>query len=385
MTYSRYSCQVIDEEDIQSVVRVLGSDFLTQGPTVVEFEKSLAKYCGAAHAVAVASGTAALHAACASLGIGPGDTVWTSPISFVASANCARYVGAMVDFIDVNPDDGNIDIEAFRKKLADAQQKHALPRLDIPVHFSGRTVDMQEVWKLSQQYGFLVLEDAAHALGAVYADGARVGCCQYSHGTILSFHPVKTITTAEGGMIVTNDEGLAERLRIFTSHGITRAKHLLENQDCEEYYYEQQQLGYHYRMNELQAALGVTQAKRIDEFVERRRMLAERYRTLLAGNSMRLPPADAKSAWHLYVVGICDVTSAHNRDVVFRRLKEKGIGVNVHYIPIYRQPYYRKLGFSAEDFPGAERFYSGALSIPLHPVLSDIDQDYIVHELLATI
>ena len=368
-----YGRQSISEEDIGAVVEVLRSDFLTQGPAVPKFEKTLADYCGAPLAVAVSSGTAGLHIACQALGLGPGDRLWTSPNSFVASANCGRYCGAAVDFVDIDPHTYNMSVDALARKLEDAARSATLPKVLVPVHFAGQACEMREIWRLAGKYGFRVLEDAAHALGAEY-DGAKVGSCAYSHAAVLSFHPVKHITTGEGGMVLAKDPALGETLRQLRSHGITRDRQQLRERGEGGWYYEQLGLGYNFRMTDLQAALGASQMRRLDAFVARRRQLAQRYDEHLAGAPVVLP-ARARSAnpsWHLYVVQV------ENRARVFDALRESGIEANVHYIPVHRQPYYQALGFRRGDFPHAERYYERAITLPLYADLTDAQQDYVI-------
>ncbi len=369
-----YSRQQIDEDDIAAVVSVLRSDFITQGPTIARFEEAVASYCGASHAVAVSSCTAGLHLTCLALGIGSGDTVWTSPISFVASANCARYCGAAVDFVDVDPATGNIDPAALEAKLATAGGN--LPKALVVVHFSGRACDMESIARLCRPHGIRIIEDAAHALGAV-CQGKPVGAGAYSDATLFSFHPVKSVTTGEGGMVVTNDAALARSLTLLRTHGITRDTDLLFARKEGGWYYEMQLLGYHYRLTDIQAALGESQMKKLDRFVAERRRLAARYREKLNNLSLTLPPHDPESAWHLYIIHVEET----RRAALYDGLRKAGIGVNVHYIPIHLQPYYRKLGFRPGDFPRAEVFYAGALSLPLYPGLTDTMQDEVAKAL----
>lgn len=378
--YTRYSCQDIDDDDIEAVVRVLRSGTITQGPVAGELQDRLAAYCGAACGVAVASGTAALHASMAAIGVGPGDVVWTSPLSFVASANCARYVGARVEFVDVDLADGNMDLNALEARLVDAEAMGALPRVVVPVHFAGRALDMPRLSTLAARFGFDVVEDAAHALGASYADGSPVGSCRHSRATIFSFHPVKTITTAEGGMVMTNDRALAETIARFATHGITRDERRFVLPSAP-YHYEQLELGFHYRMSELHAALGLSQAAKINRFVKRRREIARRYGSELEGLPLLRPPADERSAWHLYVVRTAPSGCPATRDEIFRALRARSIGVNVHYQPIPGQPYYRALGHRPELFPRALEFSTTALSLPIHTRLSPADQSFVVQSL----
>lgn len=371
-----YGRQQISEEDIEAVVRVLRSDYLTQGPAVPAFEQAVARYCGAAHAVAMNSATSALHVACLALGVGPGDRVWTSPVTFVASANCALYCGATVDFVDVDPATGNLCATHLAAKLEQAERDGSLPRVVIPVHLCGRSCDMKAIRALSRRYGFAVIEDASHAIGARY-DGAPVGDCRYSDITVFSFHPVKIITTAEGGMAMTQDAALARRMERLRSHGITRDPADMTHAPDGPWYYQQIELGFNYRMTDLQAALGLSQMSRLDAFVDRRHEVAARYADALAGLPLGLPPAepDGRSALHLYVVR---VGAGHDRRTVFEALRARDIGVNVHYIPVHLQPYYAALGFRPGHCPAAERYYAAAISLPMHPGLSDADQDRVV-------
>jgi len=361
-----YGCQSISADDIAAVDGVLESDFLTQGPAVPAFEKAVAGYCGAAHAVAVNSGSSGLHLACRALDLGPGDSLWTSPVTFVASANCARHCGAGVDFVDIDPGSWNLCPQRLAEKLERAATADKLPKAVVAVHFAGRPCDMAAIGELADHYGFAVIEDAAHALGAEYLD-TRIGDCSHSRMCVFSFHPVKLITTGEGGMVTTQDARLARRLQRLRSHGITRETAELENS-------EQQELGHNYRMTDIQAALGNSQLHRLDEFLARRRALAQRYDRLLAGLELRGPEATPGSAWHLYVIQL----HPEQRRAVYDTLRAADIGVNVHYIPLHLQPYYRRLGFHRGDFPLAEDYYSRALTLPLHPRLREDQQDHIV-------
>lgn len=366
----------MSDEDIAAVVEVLQSDFITQGSVVPRFEDALAHYCEAQHGVATSSGTAALHLACRALGLSEGDTVWTSPISFVASANCARYCGASVDFVDVSADYPLLDPNALEDKLKKTPAER-LPKILIPVHFAGMPCDMESIAILAQQYDIAVIEDAAHALGALY-DGQACGNCAYSDATIFSFHPVKSITTGEGGMVMSNEATLAQRMRLLRSHGISKEPAEMTQEVEGEWHYEQLELGYHYRMTDIQAALGLSQLQKLDRFIEARRTLAERYDTLLSELPLQTLPATLakrQSAHHLYPIAV-----AH-RAQVFAQLKKAGIGVNVHYIPIYQQPYYRALGIDASDYPQAEKYYRDTISIPLYPDLTHTQQDKVVEAL----
>lgn len=374
-----YGRQDISQDDIQSVVDVLRSDCLTQGPVVPAFEKAVASYCGASHAIAVNSGTSALHIACLSLGVGPGDWVWTSPITFVASANCALYCGAQVDFIDIDSRTYNMSPEVLAQKLEEAERAGRLPKVVIPVHLCGQACDMQAIHALSQRYGFKIIEDASHAIGGKYK-GEPIGNCRYSDITVFSFHPVKIITTGEGGMALTNDPKLADRMTLLRSHGITRDPGQMTQEPDGPWYYQQIDLGFNYRMTELQAALGVSQMQRLDEFVTRRHAIAKRYDELLADLPVILPwqHSDSYSGLHLYVVRLqLDQTNKSHRQV-FEALRDQGIGVNLHYIPVPAQPYYQRMGFKASGFPEAERYYREAISLPLFPTMTEEEQDRVL-------
>jgi UDP-4-amino-4,6-dideoxy-N-acetyl-beta-L-altrosamine transaminase len=371
-----YARQSISQADIDAVVGVLRSDWLTQGPDVSRFEEGVAAYCGARPAVAVSNGTAALHLACLALGLGPGDLLWTSPNTFAASANCARYCGADVDFVDIDPLTYNISIAALEEKLARAKQRGRLPKVLVPVHFGGRPCDMQAIGDLAGRYGFRVVEDASHAVGAEYLS-EKVGSCRYSDMTVFSFHPVKILTTGEGGMLLSKDDALARQLRLLRTHGITREAEQMTGESEGPWYYQQVALGYNYRMTDLQAALGASQLRRIEEFLGRRRDLVQRYNAALRGLPLVTPSDDGRgrSSWHLYVIQLDLDTARLSRRTVFERMRTAGVLVNVHYIPVHLQPYYRALGFRAGDFPASERFYERAISLPLYFELSDAEQD----------
>ncbi len=373
-----YGRQNIDDSDIQAVVEVLRSDYLTQGPWVPRFEAALAAYCGVPHAVAMNSATSALHLACLALGLGPGDQLWTTPNTFVASANCARYCGAQVDFVDIDPATYNLSVSALAAKLADAARKAALPKIVVPVDFAGQPCELAEIAELARRYGVKLLEDASHAVGAEYR-GGKVGDCRYADITVFSFHPVKVITTGEGGMAFTRDPELARRMARLRTHGISRDPADMNVPPPGEWYYEQIELGYNFRMTDLQAALGWSQLKRLPAFIARRQALAAEYDRLLAGLPVQRPRQhpDGRSSWHLYVVCLNNSSAARRREV-FRALRAAGIGVNVHYIPVHTQPYYRQLGFKRGDFPVAEAYSDRCLSLPLHPGLTDADQDAVV-------
>ena len=379
-----YSCQDIDEADIKAVEAVLRSQFLTQGPAVGAFEDAFAKHHQVAHAVAVCNATAGLHIACMALGVEPGARVWTSPNSFVASANCALYCGATVDFVDIDSETRNISVGALREKLERAAREGNLPQVVIPVDFAGLPCNLRELRQLADRYGFRILEDASHAAGASYS-GHPVGG-QFADVAVFSFHAVKVMTTGEGGMVVTQDATLAQRLRLLRSHGVTRDPNALVQAPEGEWVYEQQALGFNYRMTDIQAALGSSQLKRLNVQMQRRADHVARYRHLLEGLPLVLPhcPVDRESSWHLFVVELDD-SIASSRARVFARMREAGIGVNVHYIPIHTQPYFAELGFRRGDFPAAERFYLRALSLPLFPAMTDAQQDRVVAALREVI
>ncbi|WP_334120286.1 UDP-4-amino-4,6-dideoxy-N-acetyl-beta-L-altrosamine transaminase [Limnobacter sp.] len=378
-----YGRQQIDQQDIDAVIDVLRSDFLTQGPAVPAFENRVASYCKVPHAVAVNSATSALHIACMALEVGPGDLVWTSPISFVASSNCALYCGANIDFVDIDPATYNLSIEALQLKLQQAEAAARLPKVLIAVHLSGQSCPMREINELSKQYGFKIIEDASHAIGGRYL-GLPVGNCEYSDITVFSFHPVKIITTAEGGMATTRQKELATRMQLYRSHGITRDSELMTHQPDGAWYYQQIELGYNYRMTDLQAALGLSQMDKLDTFIEQRHAIATRYNTLLVDLPAVMRPyqhQDTHSALHLYIIRLHLDQISVNHTTVFDRMRAKGIGVNLHYIPIHLQPYYQRLGFKKGDFPNAEKFYSEAVSIPMYSSLSFQQQDQVLDAL----
>lgn len=374
-----YGKQSISETDIKAVEEVLRSDFLTQGPAIEQFERTAANYCGAKYAVAVCNATAALHIACLSAGLDTGELLWTSPITFVASANCGRYCGADVDFVDIDEKTYNMSAVALEEKLRRARRDNSLPKVVIPVHLAGQSCDMARIKELSEEYGFTVIEDASHALGADYLD-TKVGSCAFSDMTVFSFHPVKIVTTGEGGMILTNNRELYERLILFRSHGITRApKHMTKESDGD-WYYQQVALGFNYRMTDIQAALGASQMDRLDEFVARRRYLVARYDELLGDLPLRTPfvLSGAQPSWHLYIVRIDFDRVRKTKQEIFTQMREKGIALNLHYIPVHTQPYYEELGFRAEDCPAAMDYYHDALTLPLYPRLTDAEQDQVV-------
>lgn len=381
-----YGRQDISETDIQAVVDVLRSDFLTQGPAVPAFERAVAGYCRAQHAVAANSATSALHMACLTLGVGPGDYVWTSPNTFVASANCALYCGADVDFVDIDRETWNLSAQKLKEKLAQAKKKGRLPKVVVPMHFAGQPPEQEAIWELAQEYGFRVLEDAAHAIGAS-RHGEPVGSCRWSDITVFSFHPVKIITTGEGGIALTNDGALAERMAMLRSHGITRNQDRFMQPCAPPWHYEQQMLGFNYRMTDIQAALGSSQLERLDAYVERRNALAHRYDHALKGLSLQLPTVRAgnRSAFHLYVVRWKHNLLPKTHRQVFEELRQHGIGVNLHYMPVHLQPYYRERGFTPGQYPEAEAHGAQAITLPLYSGLTDQEQDQVVSALNKTL
>jgi len=374
-----YGRQDINETDIQAVEEVLRSDFLTQGPAIERFEGKVAEYCGARYAVAVTNATSALHIACLAAGIGKGDLVWTTPITFTASANCARYCGADVDFVDIDADTYNMSVDALEEKLQTAKKQGRLPNLVIPVHLAGQSCDMKRMKALSEAYGFRLLEDASHAIGADYADG-KVGNCAFSDMVVFSFHPVKIITTGEGGMVLTNDKMLYEKLNLYRSHGITRDAVEMSHESDGPWYYQQITLGYNYRMTDIQAALGASQMERIDAFVARRRALVARYNTALQDFPVKTPYVmeGADPSWHIYIVRIDFANVTKTRQEIFAEMAQKGVALNLHYIPVHTQPYYEALGHRPEECPNAMDYYREALTLPLYPGLTDDEQDQVV-------
>lgn len=371
-----YGRQDIQQADIDAVVDVLRSDFLTQGPAVSRFEQAVASRVNARHAVAVNSATSALHIACLALGLKAGDWLWTSPITFVASANCGRYCGASVDFVDIDADTFNLCPDALERKLEAAEREARLPKVLVPVHMCGQSPDMVRIHALASHYGIRIIEDASHAIGASY-HGKPVGGCAYSDITVFSFHPVKIITTGEGGLATTNDPELAARMERLRSHGTTRDPGLMTHEPDGDWYYQQIELGWNYRMTDIQAALGVSQMDRLDSYVNRRRQLAGQYDSALSSAALRLPGVEegAESSWHLYVVRLDDPS---RRRAVFDAMRTAGIGVNVHYIPVHLQPDYRQFGFASGGFPVSEDYYSRAISIPLHPGMTDLEQQRVI-------
>ena len=376
MSFIPYGRQNINQHDIDAVLDVLQSDWLTQGPAINRFEQAVADYCGVKYAIALSSATAALHIACLALDLGDQDWLWTSPNTFVASANCGLYCGAKVDFVDIDPHTYNLSIEKLEQKLAKAAQTGCLPKVLVPVHFAGQSCEMDKIAALSQQYGFKVIEDASHAIGGKY-QGKGIGSCEFSDLVVFSFHPVKIITTGEGGMVLTNRQDLYEKLIRLRSHGITRNPDLMQGESHGDWYYQQLELGFNYRMTDIQAALGASQMQRLDEFVNRRRFLAQRYNHLLQDLPITLPyqHSDAESSWHLYVIllHLDKINKTHRQ--VFKELRQANIGVNLHYIPVHTHPYYQNIGFKWGDFPRSEIYYASAISIPLYYGLSKEDQN----------
>ena len=377
-----YGRQDISPQDIDAVIEVLRSDWITQGPAISRFEQAVADYCGVKYAVAVTSATAALHIACLAADLGSGDILWTSPNTFVASANCGLYCGAEMDFVDIDPRTYNLSIEELERKLDLAKQQDKLPKVVVPVHFSGQSCQMDRIAKLAQDYGFQIIEDASHAIGANYR-GKPVGTCAFSDMAVFSFHPVKIITTGEGGMVLTNRKDLYEKLIRLRTHGITRNPDLMQEESHGLWYYQQLELGFNYRITDIQAALGASQMARLDEFVTRRRHLAARYNELLQDLPITLPwqHPDTESSWHLYIIRLQleKINKTHRQ--VFEELRQAGIGVNLHYIPVHTQPYYQQLGFEWGDFPQSEQYYREAISISLYAGLTQEDQNRVIESL----
>lgn len=380
--YISYGRQSIDDRDIFSVVKTLRSDYLTQGPKIKQFETFLAEYCGAKYAVAVSSGTAALHIACLAAGLGKDDTLWTSPNTFVASANCALYCGAKPDFVDIKPLTYNMDVDKLEAKLIEASKTDSIPKIVIPVHFAGQSCEMGRIYDLSKKYNFKIIEDACHALGGSYKHN-KIGSCVFSDMAVFSFHPVKTLTTGEGGMILTNNEGLYEKLLLLRTHGITRKSKFMEGNSDGPWYYQQIDLGMNYRITDIQASLGISQLTHLDEFISRRHELAKRYSEALSDLPITTPymHPETYSAFHLYVIRLKLNEIKKTKKEVFEFLHKKGIGLNVHYIPVHIQPYYKKQGFEYGQYPEAENYYEEAISLPLYPSMNKDDQNYVIQSL----
>ncbi|PHM11054.1 UDP-4-amino-4,6-dideoxy-N-acetyl-beta-L-altrosamine transaminase [Nostoc sp. 'Peltigera malacea cyanobiont' DB3992] len=377
--YIPYGRQDISQQDIDAVIEVLRSDWITQGPAIERFEQAVANYCGAKYAVAVSSATAALHIACLAAGLGQGDILWTSPNTFVASANCGLYCGAKVDFVDIDPNTYNLSVDELERKLTGAEKQGCLPKVLIPVHFAGQSCEIEQIAALSQRYGFKIIEDASHAIGGSY-QRQPIGSCQFSDMAVFSFHPVKIITTGEGGMVLTNHQELYQRLIRLRSHGITRNPDLMQGESHGSWYYQQLELGFNYRMTDIQAALGASQMQRLDEFVERRWFLANRYNQLLQDLPLMLPwqHPNTESSWHLYVIRLkLDKINKTHRQV-FEELRGAEIGVSLHYIPVHIQPYYQKFGFKLGNFPQVEKYYQEAISIPIYYGLDEESQNKVV-------
>lgn len=386
MHYIPYGRQAISNDDIQAVIDALKSDWLTQGPTIARFEKAVTKYCDVHYATATCNATAALHIACLALGLGKGDVLWTTPNTFVASANCALYCGAKIDFVDIDMRTYNMSAEKLEEKLIIADKRGELPKVIIPVDFAGQSCDMVKIKSLANKYGFKIIEDASHAIGGSYK-GKKIGSCQYSDITVFSFHPVKIITTGEGGIALTNQRDLHDKMQILRTHGITRHEESMKNVSHGPWYYEQVALGVNYRMTDIQAALGISQLRRLDEFVTRRHELVTNYNNALNNLPMQLPMQnkDCNSAWHLYVICFELEKIKQSRKQIFEKLRKANIGVNVHYIPVYRQPYYQRMGFKEGYCSNAETYYASAISLPLYVELTHEEQRYVItklHEIL---
>ena len=374
-----YGRQNISEEDIKAVSDVLKSDFLTQGNAVPEFENKVSQYCNVDFAYAVNSATSALHISCLALDVGPNDIVWTSAVSFVASANCALYCGASIDFIDIDANTYNMCVKSLTAKLEEASKIGKLPKVVIPVHLTGQPCEMEEIFELSKKYKFKIIEDASHAIGAIYKN-TKIGDCKYSDIAVFSFHPVKIITTGEGGMVTTNDKEISDKLSLYRTHGITRDVDIMQNVPDGPWYYEQIKLGFNYRMTDIQAALGVSQMNRLDSFIQKRHEISKRYDKYFQDlPSIKLPyqNKDGYSSFHLYVIRVDNNKSKVDHKKLFNHLRDNDIGVNIHYIPIYRQPFYSKFGFNSKDFPESEKYYSEAISIPIYPDLDEKSQEFV--------
>ena len=385
-SYLPYGRQSISQDDIDAVVAVLQSDWLTQGPMIEQFEQAVADYCGVKHAVAVSNATAALHLACLAIGLGSGDRLWTSPNTFVASANCARYCGADVDFVDIDAQTYNLSIPALEQKLTEAAQSNTLPKVILPVHFAGQSCDMESIAILAKKYDIQVIEDASHALGGSYQT-RKIGCCEFSEMAIFSFHPVKMITTGEGGMIVTDRLDFYQKLKQFRSHGIVQSSSLMLKENPDPWDYEQQTLGFNYRLTDIQAALGLSQLQRLDQFVARRQEIFDRYQETLQGLPIQQPIVlpQSQSSHHLYVIRLKLEKISRSKREIFSLLREQGIGVQIHYIPVHTQPYYLQLGFDWGDFPESEFYYQETMSLPIHYDLSNAEHDRIIQTLKEVI
>jgi len=377
-----YGKQDINQSDIDAVIEVLKSDFLTQGPVTLKFEQIVCDYTTAKYGITTNSATSALHIACLALDLGRGDYLWTSPNSFVASANCGLYCGAKIDFVDINPKTYNISTQALEEKLIQAEKEGKLPKVVIPVHFAGQSCEMEKIHELSQKYEFKIIEDASHAIGGKYKNKS-IGNCQYSDIAVFSFHPVKIITTGEGGIAVTNNSQLAERMTLLRSHGTTRKHDLMTHKADGDWYYQQLDLGFNYRLTDIQAVLGISQLGRLDEYVIKRNAIAKYYNEKLKELPLQLPIVNVEkySSFHLYVILLELDSTDKTRREVFDYLRREGVGVNVHYIPIHTQPYYKKMGFKTGDFPEVECYYSRAITIPIYPSLTNEEQDFIVNSL----
>ena len=377
-----YGRQDITEEDIAEVEKILRSNYLTQGPALPKFEMSVANYCGASHAIAVNSATSALHLSCLALNLGPGDWLWTSPNTFVASANCARYCGANVDFVDIDPKTYNISIEKLTEKLIKSEKSGKLPKIVVPVHFAGQPCDMDAIYNLSKRFGFKIIEDASHAIGASY-NNIKVGSCKHSDITVFSFHPVKIITTGEGGMALTNDKKINESIRRLSNHGITKDKSIMSNRSNEEIWnYQQIELGFNYRMTDIQAAIGLSQMERLDNYVTRRHKIAKYYDLQFKNLSFVETPwqlPKTYSSYHLYPICVKGNDKKILQRKIYNKLHENGISVNVHYIPVHRHPFYENLGFNKGDFIESEKFHKKAISLPIFPLLKDNEREEVVN------
>lgn len=378
MDFIPYGRQDINQEDIDSVVDVLKAPFITQGPKILEFEKVLKDYVGAKHCTVFNSATSALHTACQALQLGPGSLLWTSPVSFVASSNSALYMDAQVDFVDIDPVSFNMSVDSLKLKIEQAQKDNRLPDVVMPVHLCGQSCDMKEIYELSKEYNFKIIEDGSHAVGASYGD-QKVGSCQYSDIAVFSFHPVKIITTGEGGALFTNSDELLERVQLGRSHGVTKNPSQYKNEPHGSWYYEQHALGFNYRMTDIQAALGVSQMKRLDNFIQKRNEIALRYDELLKDLDVKTPVIgkERESSFHLYVIQVDPL----KKKAIFESLREASIGVNVHYMPIHMQPYYQQKGFKYGDFPKSEAYYASAISLPMYPTLKESEQNYVINTL----